>query len=174
MPGGVSRAITCVCLGRRSLHHCQRLVAVGIILRARRPGVNLDAVLTEEETQLGGMPLDVTHVVETQLQKADRLSLGPGILDGPARLLVRQRLDGRTALLAHGRRGRSATLPWCRGVRAPPRRNRAFPGRREPGERTPLPERPKDRDRARPACERSHSSRQHGHCCHAAHSPGES
>ena len=60
-------------------------------------------MLTEEKTQFGGMSLDVAHVVEMQLQKADRLSLRPGILDRSARLLVRQRLDGRAAFLAHRR-----------------------------------------------------------------------
>src|SRR5689334_5236894 len=105
MPGGVSRAIQKLFGNAKPALNRLRLVAVGMVLRSRRPGVHLDAMLAEEEAQLGGMPLDVAHVVELQLQKVDRLPFGPGILDGPARLLIPQRLDGRAA------------LPWYRAAR---------------------------------------------------------
>ena len=55
-------------------------------------------MLPEEEAQLGCMFLDVAHVVELQLQQADRLPRRPGILDGPARLHIRQRDRGGVAL----------------------------------------------------------------------------
>ena len=66
MPGGVSRAIQKRFGNAKPAPRRQRLVAVAwIILRACRPGVNLDAMMTEEKTQFGGVSLDVTHVVET-------------------------------------------------------------------------------------------------------------
>lgn len=44
---------------------CQRLVAAGIILRASDPAiVCLDAVLSEQEAQLGGVFLDMAHAIE--------------------------------------------------------------------------------------------------------------
>src|SRR5215470_10391845 len=86
---------------RGEARHCQRLVALTMVRRARRPVERLDAMLTEEKTQFGGMSLDVAHAVELQLQKADGPPLRPRIFDGTARLLVRQRLDGRAAVLAH-------------------------------------------------------------------------
>ena len=84
---------------------CARLVAAGFILRSRDPGeVRVrDGVLAEEEAQLGRMFLDVAHVVELQLQVADGLPRRPGIRDGPARLLLRQRDQGGVALLAQRR-----------------------------------------------------------------------
>src|SRR2546423_3801418 len=82
-----------------------RLVAARVTLRSRDPvEVRVrDGVLPEEEAQLGSMFLDVAHIVELQLQKADWPPLRPGIRDGPARLLVRQRDQRGVALLARGR-----------------------------------------------------------------------
>ena len=73
------------------------------LLRPRDP-VELrvrDAVLAEEEAQLGGMLLDVTHGVQHQFQITDGppLPLLPRELIGVARPFAGQGIDGALALL---------------------------------------------------------------------------
>lgn len=59
-------------------------------------------MLAKHEDQLGGVLLDMAHVVELQLRKTDGPPLRPGIRDGPLCLLVCQREQGGVALLARG------------------------------------------------------------------------
>src|SRR5512146_1733540 len=88
------------------LHRMWREAArANVALRSRDPVERLfrDGMLAEEEAEVSRMLLDVAHVVEEQFEKADWLTLCPGIFYWPARLLDGQRGQRGVALLAQRR-----------------------------------------------------------------------